>query len=191
VYGVVRFVAVSFAMYFLVDRFGRRPLLLSGSVGMAICMYYIGAYVSLNPASTSPTTSSHLSASAYVAAVMLYLYAVFFSTSWAGVPWIYASEIFPTRIRSLAVSLCVATHWLFNFMIARSTPYMISNINYGTYFLFAACLTVSVPFVWFFVPETKGRGLEDMDALFAGGRGRVEGLDGDVEKAAAVQVEKP
>lgn len=53
-----------------------------------------------------------------------------------------------------------------NFVIARSVPYMITNIGYGTYFLFAACLTLAVPFVYFFVPETKGLSLEDMDVLF-------------------------
>ena len=51
-------------------------------------------------------------------------------------------------------------------MIARSVPYMITNIGYGTYFLFAACLTLAVPFVYFFCPETKGLSLEDMDVLF-------------------------
>lgn len=70
------------------------------------------------------------------------------------------------RIRSLCVAICTATHWLLNFVIARSVPYMLTNIGYGTYFVFAACMTLAVPFVYFFVPETKGLSLEDMDALF-------------------------
>jgi hypothetical protein len=75
-------------------------------------------------------------------------------------------------------------------MIARSVPYMVSNIGGGTYFLFAACLTVSVPFVWFCVPETKGRSLEDMDVVFGGVQTRVERTEDDVEKVAVVEIEE-
>ena len=70
------------------------------------------------------------------------------------------------RIRSVCVAICTATHWLMNFVIARSVPYMLSNIGFGTYFIFAACLTIAIPFVYFFLPETKGLSLEDTDALF-------------------------
>lgn len=70
------------------------------------------------------------------------------------------------RIRSIGVAICTATHWLMNFVIARSVPYMITSIGFGTYFVFAAMLSISIPFVYFFVPETKGLSLEDMDVLF-------------------------
>lgn len=80
--------------------------------------------------------------------------------------WIYASKIFLLRIRFPCVSLCIEVHCILNFVIARSVPYMISNIGYGTYFLFAAFITISVPWVFFFVPETKGLSLVDMDVLF-------------------------
>ena len=199
VYGVIRLIAVIIAMYFLVDRFGRTHLLLIGSIGMAICMFYLGGYVTVHPSTTdSSATQQHLGAGGIASAVMLYLYAVCFSISWAGVPWIYASEIFPTRIRSLAVSICVATHWLFNFVIARSVPYMIRNIGGGTYFVFAAFLTLSVPFVWFCLPETKGRSLEEMDQVFMARKGSgshdyVSSLGGssvDIEKTGVSTIEK-
>lgn len=166
-------------------------------------MYYVGGFVTTHPSSKASATATDLTAASTVAAVAIYVYAVFFCISWAGIPWIYCSEIFPTRIRSLAVALCTATHWLMNFMIARSTPYMVSNIGGGAYFLFAACMTVAVPFVWFFMPETKGKKLEDMDGLFLhikrGRFGRIvgdsQGADSeenmDEEKATVVQVEKP
>ena len=128
-------------------------------------MFYLGAFVNTNTAGS--TTTSHKTAGSIVAALAIYVFAVFFSLSWAGIPWIYVSEIYPNCIRSLAVSICAATHWLFNFVIARSVPYMISNIRGGAYFLFAACLTLSIPFVWCCLPETKGRWLEDMEYLFS------------------------
>lgn len=133
----------------------------------AFSMYFIGAYVKISPATVAVKGQTpSISAGSYAAAAMIYIYAVAFCFSWAGIPWIYCSEIFPLRIRSICVAITSSTHWLFNFVIARSVPYMISNIGCGTYFFFAAMLTLSVPFVYFFVAETKGLSLEDMDALF-------------------------
>jgi hypothetical protein len=86
------------------------------------------------------------------------------------------------------MAICTAVHWLMNFMIARSVPYMISNIEYGTYLLFAACLTLAIPFVYFLVPETKGRSLENVDAIFH--RSQTRALDSmDLEKDTVEQVE--
>ncbi|KAJ5753016.1 hypothetical protein N7520_009933 [Penicillium odoratum] len=166
IYGIVRLVAVFIAMYFVVDRFGRKSMLICGSIMAAISMWLIGAFVKVQSPSTNSDTS--LSGTSYAAAVFIFVFAVSFCFSWAGIPWVICSEIYPLRVRGLCMSICVATHWLFNFVIARSTPYMISNIGYGTYFVFAACITLSVPFVWFMIPETKGMKLEDVDALFEG-----------------------
>ena len=131
-------------------------------------MWLIGAFVKIQ--SSEGDSGGSLSASSYAAAVFVFVFAVSFCFSWAGIPWIICSEIYPLRVRGLCVSICVATHWLFNFVIARSTPYMISNITYGTYFVYAACTTISVPFIWFMIPETKGLKLEDVDDLFRDGR---------------------
>lgn len=133
-------------------------------------MWLIGVFVKIQGPASSENTS--LSASSYAAAVFIFVFAVAFCFSWAGVPWVICSEIYPLRVRGLCVSICVATHWLFNFVIARSVPYMISNISYGTYFVFAACTTLSIPFVWLVIPETKGLKLEEVDVLF-NGRGLV------------------
>jgi len=127
-------------------------------------MWLIGAFVKVQ--GSAKHSSGSLGGSSYAAAVFIFVFAVSFCFSWAGVPWVICSEIYPLRVRGLCMSICVATHWLFNFVIARSTPYMISNIGFGTYFVFAACTTLAVPFVWFMIPETKGMKLEEVDALF-------------------------
>ncbi len=168
IYGIVRFIAVCIAMFFVVDRFGRTKMLMYGSALMSVCMWYIGAYVM----TTNPASSKHISAGGYAACTLIYVYAIGFCFSWAGVPWIYCSEIFPLRIRGICVAICTATHWLMNFVIARSVPYMITNIGGGTYFVFASFLTVAILFVYLFVPETKGLDMESMDELF-GGNGTV------------------
>ncbi|KAJ6109483.1 sugar transporter [Penicillium sp. IBT 16267x] len=166
IYGIVRLVAVFIAMFFFVDRFGRKWMLICGSIVIAISMWLIGAFAKIQ--SSHVTSDGSLSGTSYAAAVFIYVYAVAFCFSWAGVPWVICSEIYPLRVRGLCMGICVATHWLFNFVIARSTPYMISNIGYGTYWVFAACTTLAVPFVWFMIPETKGMKLEEVDALFEG-----------------------
>ncbi|KAG5935643.1 hypothetical protein E4U53_000388 [Claviceps sorghi] len=165
VYGIVRFVAIIVAMAFVVDRFGRTRTLMFGSFVMAFAMWYIGAYVK-TAAPSSASFSSHISSSGYAGIAMIYIYAVGWCFSWAGVPWIYAAEIFPLRIRSGCISICVAVHWTLNFVIASSVPYMMANIGYGTYFVFAGSITLSIPWVFFCVPETKNLSLEDMDGLF-------------------------
>ncbi|KIW13397.1 hypothetical protein PV08_08585 [Exophiala spinifera] len=186
IYGLVRFVAVCIAIFFVVDRFGRTKMLIYGSALMAACMWYIGAYVTVN----GETTTKHISAGGYAACTLIYVYAIGFCFSWAGVPWIYCSEIFPLRIRGICVAICTATHWLMNFVIARSVPYMISNIGGGTYFVFASFLTAAVFFVYFFVPETKGLNMESMDQLFGvPGAGTHSFPHVDEEKAQAETVE--
>jgi hypothetical protein len=162
IYGIVRLISVCIAMIWVVDRFGRRKMLMAGSAVMSISMWYIGAFVKV----ANPSASEEISAGGYAAATFIYIYAVGYCFSWAGIPWIYASEIFPLRIRSVCMAICVGTHWLMNFVIARSVPYMISNIGGGTYFVFASFQAASIAFVYFFMPETKGMSLEAMDELF-------------------------
>ena len=74
-----------------------------------------------------------------------------------GITWTYASEIFPLDIRMLCVSLTTADTWLGSFIIARSTPYMISDLGYGAYFFFSAILVSMGVWAFFCVPETKGK----------------------------------
>ncbi len=101
-----------------------------------------------------------------------------FSVAWNGVVWVYASEIYPTRIKELAVSMTTTVGWLSQFGVARATPYMLSLWGGGFFFFFASCLVVMGLGVWFFIPETKGKTLERMDEIFGTAYGGiVEGED--------------
>jgi sugar porter (SP) family MFS transporter len=163
IYGIVKMCTTIIALVFFLDRFGRRKLLLIGGTGAALAMFYIGAYVAIAKPSAD---NANPQAAGYVAIAMIYVFVVFYCASWNGIVWIYCSEIFPLRIRTLCCAFTSATQWLFQFVIARSTPYMISNIGYGTYLFFGSCTILMTIWAYFCVPETKGRTLESMDQLF-------------------------
>ncbi|KAH0613685.1 uncharacterized protein H6S33_005571 [Morchella sextelata] len=164
IYAIVKSIATLLSLMFFIDRTGRRKLLFIGAGGASLSMWYIGAYIIA--AKVDPDHPQNRNAAAWIGIVMVYIYAMFFSIAWNAIPWIYCSEIFPGRIRALCVSVTTATQWLGQFVIARATPYMISNIGGGTYMFFASCMVVIIGWVYFFVPETKGRTLESMDELF-------------------------
>lgn len=150
-------------MVFIVDTFGRRWPLLIGGIGCAITMLYLGAYTKLsNSFNATPPKDSGANA----AIACIYLYAMFYCFSWSGIPWIFSSEVFPTHVRGFGMMCAGCTQWLAQFVVVYALPYMISGIQYGTFFFFGACAVLAVVFAFLFVPETKGVVLEDMELLF-------------------------
>jgi hypothetical protein len=120
-------------------------------------MLYIGGYVMKNdPVAAAATGTTARSAAGYVAMAAVYLNAYIICATWQGITWTWASEAFPLDIRMLCVSLTTADTWLGSFIIARSTPYMISDLGYGAYFFFGAILICMGIWAFFCVPETKG-----------------------------------
>lgn len=164
VYGVVKFVVTLIFMIFIVDSFGRRKPLIYGGMGCAVCMLYLGGYtlVSNSFNATPPRDSG---ANAAIAA--LYLYAVFYSFSWSGIPWIFSSEVLPTHVRGFGMMCAGCIQWLSQFMVVYSLPYMVKNIQSGMFWFFGACAVTAFIFAYLFVPETKGVVLEDMELLFS------------------------
>ncbi|KAF4544943.1 Sugar/inositol transporter [Lasiodiplodia theobromae] len=167
VYGIVKMVTTLIFMLFCVDRIGRRPALLVGAVGAGVAMFYLAGYSKLSGSFTSSSVPRDAGANAALA--MIYVYAVFYGFSWNGVPWLTASEIMPTRVRTASMMLSVCTQWLSQFVVVYSLPYMVANITYGTFLFFGACTVAAFIFAYLFVPETKGVALEDMDLLFGEG----------------------
>jgi hypothetical protein len=98
--------------------------------------------------------------------VMIYLFVIGYSASWGPIPWVYVSEIFPTRLRSYGVALAAATQWLFNFAVTYMTPSAINHIGWKIFLMFGIFCAANFVFVYFFIKETKGRTLEDMEILF-------------------------
>ena len=95
-----------------------------------------------------------------------FLFFDFFSLGILPVSWMYASEIMPLRTRNKGVALGAASHWLSNFVIVYVTPQAIQSLGYRLYIIWALLNAVFVPITWLFYPETAGRSLEEMDAVF-------------------------
>ncbi|MEO3863364.1 sugar porter family MFS transporter [Acrocarpospora sp. B8E8] len=144
----------------LVDRIGRRPLLLAGSAGMAASLAVASwAFGYAHEVAGRVTLAGVPGAAALVAANVFVL---FFALSWGVVVWVLLGEMFPNRIRAAALSVAAAAQWLANWLITVTFP-ALSHWNLAlTYLGYAVFAVLSLVFVSFFVKETKGRALEEM-----------------------------
>ncbi|GHJ85416.1 hypothetical protein NliqN6_1818 [Naganishia liquefaciens] len=167
IFGIIKFLGAIVWLLFLVDRFGRRTMLFVGSIGGALSMYAIGAYIAIAKPTAPGNVTNKLSSGGIVAMFFFYLWTVFYSPTWNGTPWVFGAEVFPTYIRVATQSFVAGSNWLFAFIIARFTPQMFKSMGYGVYLLFASLMVVSIFFVYFFVPETSHIQLERMDELFS------------------------
>ncbi|KAF8935324.1 general substrate transporter [Dissophora ornata] len=156
-----------------IDKWGRRPVLIIGSIFMALWLFLIGGLMGKygSPSSfdgnktTTWAISDNPSASHAVIACS-YLFVCSFAISWGPVSWTYPAEIYPLRIRSKAVSLSTASNWAFNFILAYAVPPALEHIQYRTYFIFGGFCVAMTIHVFLMFPETKGRTLEEMDDVF-------------------------
>ena len=161
---IMGIINISFTLVavFTVEKLGRKPLLITGSLGMAL-----GALgVALSNVITLP---------AWVPVISIMVYSASFMFSWGPICWVYISEIFPNTIRSQATAWAVAFQWIFNFIVS-STFVPMYNMKLGAmgdsfghffaYALYGIICLIAALFVWRLVPETKGKTLEEMTALW-------------------------
>jgi MFS family permease len=163
IFGLIKMTATALYAGFLVDKVGRRTLLLVGGVVASIAMFYLAAYSKI---SGSFVHSPPRDGGANAAVAMIYLYALFYGMSWNGVPWLFGSEVLPTRVRAGGMAAATCVQWLSQFIVVYSLPHMILGIQYGTFMFYGCWSVIAIAFTWFFIPETKGVQLEDMDLLF-------------------------
>ncbi|KXS94355.1 hypothetical protein AC578_3177 [Pseudocercospora eumusae] len=143
------------------DRFGRRPLLMAGSAAMFVAHLIISILVG----KFSDDWPAHR-AQGWASVAMLLFYMVAFGASWGPVPWAMPAEIFPSSLRAKGVALSTCSNWFNNFIIGLITPPLVQNTGYGAYVFFAVFCLLSGVWTFFFVPETNGKSLEDMDRVF-------------------------
>ena len=152
--GTEYFIA-SIPAIFLVERVGRRKLMLFGAVGQAATMAVLAG---VNSRSEPGFQIAGI--------VFLFVFNTFFAFGWLGMSWLYPAEILPLRIRAPANALSTSANWIFNFMVVMITPIAFNNIGYKTYIIFAIINAFIVPCVYFLYPETAYRSLEEIDNIF-------------------------
>jgi len=146
----------------LVDRLGRKPLLLAGSLGQAV-MLGVMAFIFSSAQSGGPDSLSLSPQMGFYALIAANAYVAFFAFSWGPVMWVMLGEMFPNQYRGAALALCGVAQWGANFLITISFPVLLTNLGLGiSYGLYAFFGLVAYVFVKIFVEETKGKSLEDM-----------------------------
>ncbi|KAK9331836.1 general substrate transporter [Lipomyces starkeyi] len=149
------YVASTVPPWFLVDHWGRRPILLSGAIIMAFSLSMISYSIYLDIALTPTLT-----------VFFVIVYNAFFGYSWGPIPWLYPPEILPLSVRAKGASLSTATNWAFNWVVGEMTPVLQELIEWRLYLLHAFFCCMSFVLVYFTYPETKGVSLEEMDQIF-------------------------
>jgi hypothetical protein len=147
--------------WYLVDRWGRRLILMSGGTVMAVALALISYFIYLD-----------ISVTPQMVVLFVIIYNAFFGYSWGTshlsfltsgpIPWLYPPEIMPLSIRAKGASLSTATNWAFNWLVGEVTPVLQDAIKWRLYLMHAFFCSVSVVVVYFVYPETKGVMLEDM-----------------------------
>ncbi|MCJ1302408.1 hypothetical protein MMC08_005211 [Hypocenomyce scalaris] len=143
---------------FIIEKVGRRQLMITGSTGQALSMLILAICV-----------QNGSQAAGYVAVLCLFTFNTFFSWGWLTTPWLYAPEVCTLRIRQKGAAAASAAFWICNFIVVEITPIAIQNIGWRTYLLFFSTNAAIIPTVYFFFPETTNMPLECADYLFETG----------------------
>ncbi|PLN79950.1 general substrate transporter [Aspergillus taichungensis] len=143
---------------FLMDRFGRRTLLMVCSAGLCFCFVMVSILLSLDRKEC-----------AYGATAFIFVFQLFYGVGWLPVPWFYPAELNTTRVRTRMQAMASGWNWMAVFAVVKITPIAFDNIGWKTFVIFAVLNAVFIPMVYFFYPETKGLELEDIPMLFSQG----------------------
>jgi len=152
--------------FYIVERLGRRTILIYGALSMVIMQLIVGIV-----GDTAGKTSNHNSAAVSAMIAFICLFISSFAATWGPAAWVVIGEIFPIPIRSRGVGLSTSSNWLWNCIIAVITPYLVgtgkgdANLGANIFFMWGGLCCVSLAFAYFLVPETKGLSLEQVDRM--------------------------
>lgn len=148
------YLASTIPPWYLVDGWGRKPLLMTGSVVMGISLFIIAGSLFVNNEYTP-----------HVVVGFVVIFNAAFGASWGPIPWMM-NEVLPNSVRSKGAAVSTATNWLFNFLVGEMTPILLASITWRTYLIPGCLCVLSFVCVHYLFPETKGLTLEDMGSVF-------------------------
>ncbi|CAG8284106.1 unnamed protein product [Penicillium salamii] len=149
----------------IIDRFGRKFLLIAGGIGMGLCMIVVSAVETETPALANGAKSEPVGISIVF---LLFLFIFFYKPSWGATVWIWTSEIFSMNVRAQAVGMASQTQNVANAIVQQFFPLFLDNEGFYAFYMFAGINFLLAVFVFFFIPETKQVPLEEIDTLFGG-----------------------
>ncbi|KAF8057573.1 general substrate transporter [Lyophyllum atratum] len=156
----VSYLIFSFAGLVLIERAGRRKMMMWGAAGQFVCYAFISGLLSQTD---DPENGTKFGAGA---TAFFFLYYVFFGVCWQGVPWLYPTEINSLSMRTKGAALGTASNWISNYVIVQITPTGIANLGWRFYLIWMVFNAIFVPLIWLIYPETANRHLEDIDRLY-------------------------
>ncbi|KAJ9619529.1 hexose transporter hxt5 [Taxawa tesnikishii (nom. ined.)] len=160
--GGVNFGSTFLGIYF-VENFGRRKTMIIGGLWMFCCFM---VFASIGHFSLDRVTPTNTPGAGSAMIVFACLFILGYAASWGCMVWVIVGEIYPSRYRAKAMGLATASNWLWNFLISFFTPYITASIDYRYGYVFAACCFAGAAVVYFFVCESQGRTLEEIDTMY-------------------------
>lgn len=160
--GSMDYLFFSFMAYFVIERFGRRKVMMTSATACSICWTVIAITMGLSE--TGRADSYRMGA---VAVSFFFLFFASFAMGVLGVPWLYPTEVNALAFRAKGAALAMSTNWICNYMVAQITPPGIDNLGYKFWIIWAVICAAFVPITYVFYPETANRSLEDIDRFFA------------------------
>ncbi|KAI8138491.1 general substrate transporter [Fennellomyces sp. T-0311] len=165
--GILSFVAAAISLQWLIDTWGRKKLFLSGSLVMSISMFVVGAmfevYTHVDVETGEVILTNSNARNTIIA--FLYIFAGTYAFTWGIATYVYPAEVFNMRTRAKGLGLVYGFNWAFSIMITYCVPLFLATSVSGVYFFFGACQIVTMVGI-FFLPETKGKTLEEMEYVF-------------------------
>lgn len=160
--GGVNFGMTFFGLY-VVERFGRRKSLIVGGIGMTVNFLIFASIGSFALDNANPQSTPQAGAAMIVFACF---FICFYAVTWGPIIWCIVGELFPSHYRARSMALVTSSNWTWNFLIAFFTPFITAAIEFKYGYVFAGCNFAAVLIVYFFVCETQGRSLEEIDTMY-------------------------